>query len=162
MLKTFVYQSGLSRFWGEARTRILLWYVGIILVFVGLAIPIIRLQVITQVDSRVRADLNEELNDFVELSKEGPGLEDQEIVEDMRKDGQVVPVGSPQTTEELESLFELHLKRRIPEDDMFLIAFVKGEFFRSSPRALPSILSQDSGLMKDWPKLIGVEAMTRL
>jgi signal transduction histidine kinase len=159
MLSKFLtYQlSRWQRFWGETRTQIILWYVGIILIFVGIAVPLIRQQVILQVDRRVRADLNEELDDFIELVKEGPDLDDQEILEEMRRDGHPIPNRHPQSTEELESLFELHLKRRIPEDDMFLIAFVDGEFFRSSPRALPEILSQDSELLNDWPKVIRFE-----
>jgi signal transduction histidine kinase len=142
------------RFWGEARTRIILWYVFILLIFMGLAIPLIRLQITAEVDRRVRADLNEELEDFEKLVKQGPNIEDQEILEEMRKDGQAIPEGYPQSPAELESLFELHLKRRIPEDDMFLISFVDGGFFRSSPRALPDILPMNSELMKAWPKLM--------
>jgi signal transduction histidine kinase len=154
MLKNAVQKFRLFRVWGEARTRIILWYVFILLIFVGAAIPMIRQQVLWQVERRGRADLTEALDEFTELLKEGPGPEDQEILGEMLKDGHQIPNGSPQDIEELKSLFELHLKRRLPEDDMFLIAFVDGEFFRSSPRALPDILDQDSELMKEWPKLI--------
>jgi signal transduction histidine kinase len=156
MLKNTAQKIRLFRVWGEARTRIILWYVFILLIFVGAAIPMIRQQVFLQVEQRGRADLNEALDEFTELLKEGPGLEDQEILEEMRKDGHQIPNGSPQDIEELKSLFELHLKRRLPEDDMFLIAFVSGEFFRSSPRALPGILDENSALMKEWPKLTRV------
>ncbi|WP_404790661.1 sensor histidine kinase [Altericista sp. CCNU0014] len=142
-----------QRFWGEARTRIVLWYVGIIILFVGLAIPLIRLQIVVQVDARVRADLNEEMEGFLRLLAEGPRLDDEALIRGLREDGQPVPAGHPTTTTELESLLEIHLKRRIPEDDMFLIGFVSNEFFRSSPRALPSILSQDSPLMARWATL---------
>ncbi|NJM74574.1 MAG: HAMP domain-containing histidine kinase [Acaryochloridaceae cyanobacterium RU_4_10] len=142
-----------QRFWGEARTRIVLWYVGIMILFVGLAIPLIRLQVVAQVDARVRADLNEEMEGFLQLLVEGPKLDDEAIIKGLREDGQPVPTGYPTTTQELESLLEIHLKRRIPEDDMFLISFVNGKFFRSSPRALPGILSQDSVLMVRWANL---------
>ncbi len=141
------------RFWGEARTRIVFWYVGIILVFVGVAIPLMRQQIIAQVDARVRADLNEEMKEFLELLTEGPNFEDAALIKGLREDGQPIPEGYPTTAKELESLLEIHLKRRIPEDDMFLIGFVNQDFFRSSPRALPGILAQDSALMKQWATL---------
>jgi signal transduction histidine kinase len=141
------------RFWGEARTRIVLSYVGIILIFVGVAIPLIRQQIIAQVDTRVRADLNEEMEEFLELLVEGPGTEDESLIKGLREDNQPIPDGYPTTDKELESLLEIHLKRRIPEDDMFLISFVNRNFNRSSPRALPGILSQDSTLMKEWATL---------
>jgi signal transduction histidine kinase len=141
------------RFWGEARTRIVLSYVGIILVFVGVAIPLIRQQIIARVDVRVRADLNEEMGEFLELLAEGPDVEDSSLVRGLREDGQPIPEGYPTTSKEVESLLEIHLKRRIPEDDMFLIGFVDQDFYRSSPRALPGILSEDSALMKQWAEL---------
>lgn len=141
------------RFWGEARTRIVFWYLGIILVFVGAAIPLTRQKIIAQVDLRVRADLNEEMGEFLELLVEGPGIEDESLVKGLREDGQPIPNGYPTTNKELESLLEIHLKRRIPEDDMFLIGFVNGGFYRSSPRALPGILGQDTALMKRWATL---------
>jgi signal transduction histidine kinase len=153
MKLTFDTSSQWMRFWGEARTRIVLWYVGIILVFAGVAIPLIRQQIVAQVDVRVRADLNEEMDEFLELLTEGPDIEDASLIKGLREDGQPIPDGYPTTTKELESLLEIHLKRRIPEDDMFLIGFVDQDFYRSSPRALPGILSEGSTLMKRWAML---------
>jgi signal transduction histidine kinase len=153
MKLTFDSLSKGMRFWGEARTRIVLWYVGIILVFVGVAIPLIRQQIVVQVDVRVRADLNEEMDEFLELLTAGPQAEDEALVKGLREDGQPIPDGYPNTTKELESLLEIHLKRRIPEDDMFLIGFVDQDFYRSSPRALPVILREDSELMQRWATL---------
>lgn len=135
-------------FWGEARTRIVIWYVVIIVMAIGGAIPIMRQQMLAQVDARVRADLNEEMQEFTELLSTWPRLEDTDIVKALQEDGKVIPSGYPTTTQELASLIEIHLKRRIPEDDTFLIGFVNGEFDRSSPRALPAELSRNSPLMK--------------
>lgn len=131
-------------FWGEARTRIVIWYVVIITIAIGGAVPIMRQQMLAQVDARVRADLNEEMQEFIELLSTGPSLEDRDLVEALRAEGKVIPDGYPTTTQELATLLELHLKRRIPEDDTFLIGFVNGEFERSSPRALPPELSSKS------------------
>jgi signal transduction histidine kinase len=144
-------------FWREARTRIVFWYVLIILCFVGVVLPLTRIQIIRQVDERVRADLSEEMEEFLELLAEGPKFEDESIVRGLEEDGQPIPKGKPRNSEELKSILEIHLKRRIPEDDTFLIGFVESKFFRSSPRALPAILSQDSAVMKHWANLTRVE-----
>lgn len=135
-------------FWGEARTRIVIWYVVIIVMAIGGAMPIMRQQMLAQVDARVRADLNKEMQEFIELLSTGPRSEDLDLVKALQADGQVIPDGYPTTAQELASLLELHLKRKIPEDDTFLIGFINGEFDRSSPRALPSELSRNSPLMK--------------
>ncbi len=135
-------------FWGEARTRIVIWYVVIIVMAIGGAMPIMRQQMLAQVDARVRADLNEEMQEFIELLSNGARLEDTDIVKALRADGKVIPDGYPTTAQELAALLELHFKRRIPEDDTFLMGFINGEFDRSSPRALPAELSRNSGLMQ--------------
>lgn len=135
-------------FWGEARTRIVIWYVVIITISIGGAMPIMRQQMLAQVDARVRADLNKEMQEFLELLSTGPSLEDMDIVKGLRADGKVFPDGYPTTTQELAALLELHLKRKIPEDDTFLIGFVDGKFERSSPRALPPALNSNSPLIK--------------
>ena len=135
-------------FWGEARTRIVIWYVVIMAIAIGGAMPIMRQQMLAQVDARVRADLNEEMQEFIELLSTGPKLEDLDTVKALQADGKVIPDGYPTTAQELAALLELHLKRRIPEDDTFLIGFINGEFDRSSPRALPPELSRNSALIE--------------
>jgi signal transduction histidine kinase len=140
-------------FWGEARTRIVIWYVVIVLIAIGGAIPIMRHQMLAQVDARVRADLNEEMQAFNEVLLTGMRVEDQDLVAGLRAEGKVIPDGYPTTNQEFDSLLEIHLKRQIPEDDTFLIGFINGEFKRSSPRALPLELNRNSGLMKRWANL---------
>ncbi len=135
-------------FWGEARTRIVIWYVAIVLISIGGALPLMRQKILAQVDARVRADLNEEMQEFLELLTTGPRLEDLDIVKGLRADGKIIPDGYPTTAQELASSIELHLKRRIPEDDTFLMGFIDGELDRSSPRALPLVLSRNSALMR--------------
>jgi signal transduction histidine kinase len=148
MKPTFNLLPKLTYFWGEARTRIVIWYVAIVVISIGGAMPLMRQKILAQVDARVRADLNEEMQEFQKLLTTGPKLEDRDIVKGLRADGKVIPDGYPTTAQELASLLELHLKRRIPEDDTFLIGFINGEFDRSSPRALPLELSRSAPLMQ--------------
>lgn len=54
---------------------------------------------------------------------------------------------------DLKALFRVFLNRNIPDDDEFLIAIVEGEIDRSSPRALPEPLQQNSELIQYLGKL---------
>jgi signal transduction histidine kinase len=141
------------RLFGEARTRILIWYVGVIVVFIGVAIPTIRYRILSQVESRVQADLREEMTEFKELLADGPIYADESVVQQLRRQKKKIPNGYPTSREELSSLYEIYLERRIPEDDTFLIVFLDGELYKSSPRALPEVLEPQSKLMRKWATL---------
>jgi signal transduction histidine kinase len=141
------------RLFGEARTRILIWYVGVIVVFIGVAIPTIRHLVLSQVENRVQADLREEMAEFKELLTDGPIYADESVMQQLRQQKKKIPKAYPVSREELASLYEIYLSRRIPEDDTFLIAFLDGAFYKSSPRALPEVLEPQSKLMREWAAL---------
>ncbi len=119
-------------FWGEARTRILVWYILILTFAFGISIPIFRHLLFADIDARVRQDMAEELEDFRELLAEKSA------------------VASPQIQVELKQFFDAYMARRIPEDEVYLIAFVDGQFYKSSPRGRPKDLDTDSALMRRW------------
>lgn len=158
-MKSFVNRQliklgwGSPRLFGEARTRILIWYVGVIVLFMAVAIPLIRYRIFEQVKDRVETDLKQEMAGFRELLIDGPIYADEPVVQQLRKDGQAIPMGYPTNLVELSSLYEIFLSRRIPEDDTFLIAFLDGKLYKSSPRALPEVLNQNFDLMQYWAKL---------
>jgi hypothetical protein len=56
-----------QRFFGEARTRILIWYILLMAFFLSLSIPAIRQRLFALVDARVKEDLAEEITIFNEL-----------------------------------------------------------------------------------------------
>lgn len=116
----------------EARTRILAWYGVLMTGFVGLSVPIFSELVFNQVDMRVREDLVEELEAFEQFVAEESSNTDQ------------------MTQEKLKEIFQEFLYRQIPEDDTFLITFIDGQFYRSSPRGRPEQLQEESLLMKSW------------
>jgi signal transduction histidine kinase len=121
-------------FW-EARTRILLWYTLMMTGMTGLSLPIFSHLVFTEVNARVRGDLQEEIETFdAFVTQQNPR---QKLM----------------TKRELEYLFQEFLYRRIPEDDTFLITIVQGRFYRSSPRALPALMQENSDLMKYWREI---------
>jgi signal transduction histidine kinase len=127
-------RQGKGFFW-EARTRILAWYSILMTGFIGLSIPVFSELVFSQVHMRVRDDLVAELASFEEFVAEQSSNSDK-ITEDRLKE-----------------IFREFLYRQIPEDDTFLITFVGGEFFRSSPRGRPEQLQEESPLMRRWAKL---------
>ncbi|KAM3100380.1 ATP-binding protein [Phormidesmis sp. 146-12] len=143
-------QTALQKILWAARTRILLWYVAI-LVFIFLAsIPAFRQLLSAQIDQRVRQDLSEKVDVFKSLMS--GELLDEGIVEldDPELARQDQRFKQPYSKEELADFFDAYLIRQIPEDDIYILTFVDGEFYKSSPRARPEILKRDSVLMQRW------------
>ena len=132
--KASQYQQSRGVFW-EARTRILLWYAALMAVFIGLSVPIFYKLAFDQVEARVREDLFEDLEAF------------EKFVEQQNSTGDKL------NEEDLPDFFETFLSRKIPEDDTFLIAIIDGQFYRSSPKALPEPIKQNSELMNRWRQL---------
>jgi signal transduction histidine kinase len=151
--------------WGEARTRILVWYVVILALTFGIAIPAFRQLLFARVDARVRQDMLGEVEDFRELLA---GRVDLERLENNRIDDsdkavatEVQPINYDEKTlirnlkvptneQEMKRFFEAYLKIEIPEDNIFLVTFVNGQFYESSPKALPQELKPDTALMRRW------------
>jgi methyl-accepting chemotaxis protein len=119
---------------GETCTRILLLYVLTMLAAVGVAVPIFRTLLFREVDSRVQADLQEELEDFAETYNAWDAVtpEDGAALEDFVKD---------------------FLSETIPEDDNHHLVFLDGEFIRSNPRSLPEVIAPESALGQQWATL---------
>jgi signal transduction histidine kinase len=152
-------------FWGEARTRILVWYVVILTLTFGIAIPAFRQLLFARVDARVRQDMLGEVEDFRELLAGRINLERLENNRIDDKDTAATteeqPISSveqalvrdlrvPTNEEEMKRFFEAYLKIEIPEDNIFLITFVNGTFYESSPKALPQELKPDTPIMQQW------------
>ncbi|NJM73723.1 MAG: two-component sensor histidine kinase, partial [Scytonema sp. RU_4_4] len=152
-------------FWGEARTRILVWYVVILALTFGIAIPAFRQLLFARVDARFRQDMQGEVEDFRELLVGRVNLE--RLENNRIKDNdeaaarEVQPISSvekalmrdlrvPTTEQEMKRFFEAYLKVEIPEDNIFLITFVNGTLYESSPKALPQDLKPDTALMRQW------------
>jgi len=130
--KTLCKQHG---FFGEARTRIFAWYLALMIFFVGLSIPIFYKAVFNKVDQRVREDLATELEAFQEFFEEQTSI-NKEL-----------------TANKLDYLFEDFLAREVPKEQMYLITFLNGQFYKSHPKALPQLLKQDLNLLNHWAKL---------
>jgi signal transduction histidine kinase len=150
---------------GEARTRIFLWYLlSLGLVFLS-GVPAFHYLLFQQVDERVRRSIVEEVKTFQEsLASEGqfplPNGSSDRSPEASRpqeklpndRGASVPPSSQVHSRERLEAFFKNYLRYRVPKDNTFLITFINGEFYKSSPRALLKPLHQDSHLMRLWAK----------
>jgi signal transduction histidine kinase len=144
----------LPRVLGAARTRILLWYVLILLFIFSVGIPVFRQILFARVDQRVKEDMIEKLEVFQSLL--AGELIDEDIdnpaVDEAWLENKDARLKQPYSPKELEDFFDAFLSRQVPEDEVYLIAFVNGEFYKSSPRGRPIVLKKDAPLMQRWAK----------
>jgi signal transduction histidine kinase len=154
----FSTHKRLKKFFGEARTQILLWYVLIITFILVVSIPAFRILLYARVDTRVREELREIIDLFkTKVVKKTTDKEietdDEELKDSQEKLSQKY-LKSPSSKQELKDFFTTFLFRQLTEDDSYLIAFVEGKFYKSSPRGRPKpLLTRNSELMQRWAKL---------
>ncbi len=117
--------------WRQTRTRILLLYLFLMLLLAIGATPIFRWLLFSNVDSRVRQDLADEMADF---------QQDYLAWEDAPE----------QSVDDLKRFISRFLADKLPEDDNFYIAVVEGRFYQSNPAALVEPLLPDSDLVAFW------------
>lgn len=144
-------------FWAT-RTRILLWYVLIITFIFLVSIPAFRSLLYARVDKRVRRELTEKIETFnILIENEAETKVDKNNSEQINNSNWVNEPDSrlkrPTSEEELKDFFNAFLAKQLLEDDTYLITFVNGKFFKSSPRGRPKIFDRDSQLMSEWSKL---------
>ncbi|MEH1777373.1 sensor histidine kinase [Nostoc sp.] len=149
---------------GEARTRILLWYLLILGITFLIAIPAFRYKLYQRIDERVRQNMVEDMAAFNGLIK-GEILAPEDTLPE--EDSENIAIGAkhlkwllggkkqiapPAAKEDLIELFKAYLLYRLPKDDSYFITFVDGKFYKSSPRARPKLLAKESPLMRRWAK----------
>ena len=145
-------------FWAT-RTRILFWYVLIITFIFLVSIPAFRQLLYARVDKRVRRELREKVETFnILIENEAKTKIDENNYERINNSNWVnepdTRLKRPTSEEELKDFFNAFLAKQLPEDDTYLITFVDGKFFKSSPRGRPKIFDRDSELMNRWAKSI--------
>lgn len=86
-------------------------------------------------EKRIEESLTQEVKEFRQLVKERKLNTSQPSREDVKK------------------IFKVYLSRNIPNDDEFLLTLLNGQFYKSSPRALPELLHKDSDLVKHLAQL---------
>ncbi|MEQ8756308.1 MAG: HAMP domain-containing sensor histidine kinase [Coleofasciculus sp. G1-WW12-02] len=122
-------------FW-EARTRILVWYVLLMVCFTATSVGLIRQVLFKEVYKRIDGYLIQEMQEFQQLLQQGKN-----------------PFTGQPFDDDITTLFDVFLSRNIPNDGEFLLTIVDGQFYKSSPKALPAPLQPDSELLKGWSNL---------
>ncbi|WP_250121510.1 ATP-binding protein [Chroococcidiopsis sp. CCMEE 29] len=155
---------GWQQVFGEARTRVFLWYLLILGITFLIAIPAFRYQLYQRIDERVHQDMEEDMRAFKALivnktfaledksandDLEDMALESKKLRQMLSEKKQTAP---PASKEDLMQLFGVYLLYRLPEDESYFITFIDGEFYKSSPRGRPKPLAKDSSLMQQWAK----------
>jgi signal transduction histidine kinase len=129
----------------EARTLILLWYLGSICLFILIAVPIIKYSLIADVTQRVEADMQEELEEFEE-----------ELIENL------LQLTTKQHSEQTEYehanqhiylAFDKFISTNKVEDDNYFITIVDGSFYKASSLVLPEVIDRNSPLMQRWQQI---------
>ncbi|MEM7771879.1 MAG: ATP-binding protein [Cyanobacteria bacterium P01_A01_bin.37] len=119
---------------GEARTRVLTIYILTMLGVIVVAIPIFHRLLFNYIDTRVREDLTEELEDFQSAYK--------------------LWAATAETSErDLKNFIGDFIDMSRPEDDNIHIFLVDGEFYRANPPGLPKEMHLNSDLRKQWLNL---------
>jgi signal transduction histidine kinase len=129
----------------QARTRILLWYLALMLLFVAIAIPLIRYRLIAQVTARVEADLREELEEFEE-----------ELIENLlasKVKPKLEQTGTEKANQDIYRAFDQFLSTNKAEDDNYFITIVDGLFYKSNAFFLPEVIEPNSALMQRWEQI---------
>jgi len=124
-----------GQIFSSARTQIVLWYIVIMALCTGGAILAIRQALFARLEERNERSLVQELREF------------QRIVTSLNL--------SAYSSSKLAAaaIFDKYLSRNIPNEDEFLIALLDGEFYKSSPLALPEPLRLNSALVQHWAQL---------
>lgn len=116
---------------GEVRTQIWLWYVGLVLALVGLSLPVTYQVLSEQVNRRLKLEVREEVEEFEEdLAEEQPA-----------------------TFEQLQAFVTRYLETERVEEDQYFVAILDRQFFQSNPQELPQALQSGSELMTYWQRL---------
>ncbi|MEM9003027.1 MAG: HAMP domain-containing sensor histidine kinase [Cyanobacteria bacterium P01_F01_bin.86] len=115
----------------ETRSQILLCYIGLMLAFVGIAVPCIYYVLFREVDHRVEDDLMEEVGEFREFITNQP----------------------PESLEHMRQLMSRYLHDELAEDDQYLIFIADEKPYISEPEELPTVMQVGSPLMDRWRML---------
>ncbi|WP_221643738.1 MULTISPECIES: cell wall metabolism sensor histidine kinase WalK [unclassified Nostoc] len=117
------------------RTRILVCYVLLMAFSAVVSIAVIRQVLFVRLQQRIEKSLEQEIDEFRLLTQTSN------------------PQKSQLSEDEIASIFKIYLNRNIPDDDEFMITLINGQYYKSSPRALPSYLKNDSYPINYWAEM---------
>ncbi|GAB4239212.1 MAG: ATP-binding protein [Elainellaceae cyanobacterium] len=109
----------------EARTQILLCYIGLMAAFVGVSVPVIYHVLFSQIDQRLKEEVEVEVAEFrKQISKE-----------------------NPETTSKLRGFLSEYIRDEIAEKDLFFIGIVERQLLQTNPEQIPESIKPTFNLM---------------
>lgn len=144
-LSVKVKQLNNLQIYQETRTRILLWYLVLIGLFIAIAIPAIRYRLIAEVTARVEADMREELEEFEEE------LIESLLESNLRSNSELTAI--EQANRDVYLAFDEFIATNQAEDDNYFIAIVDGSFYKTNAPYLPKAIAPGSDLMEYWQEI---------
>jgi signal transduction histidine kinase len=119
------------------RTRILLWYVVLMMFCLVISILTIRQVLLVRIEKRFEKSLIQEKKEFLRLVE-----------------GRNPYTGQP-FGNEVAAMFDVFLSRNFTEEDEFLITLLNGKFYKSKSNytVLPDSLNSNSDLVKHWAQV---------
>lgn len=115
----------------EARTQILICYIGLMAALVGVSIPVIFYVLFSQIDQRLKEEVDVEVAEF-----------QQEI-------GKV----NPQTVDELRIFITDYVREEIAEKDLFFVGIVDRQILKTNPENSPEAITPTFAVMDQWHRL---------
>jgi signal transduction histidine kinase len=122
-----------------AMTRVIASYIMLVIFSTVLSLAVIRHILIDRLEKEISASLIQEVKEFRNLVK---GLNP--------KTGK--PFG-----DDVAAIFDVFLKRNVPNDDEFMLTLLNGKLYKYSHIAIPELLKPDSDLVKGWAQLTQVD-----
>lgn len=127
-----------------AGARVLASHVVLIVFSTLISLVVIRQLLLDYNEKETQRSLTQEVNEF------------QRLVEGRNpKTGQ--PFGN-----DIAAIFDLYLRRNVPNDDEFMLTFVNGKLYKSSPTNLPASLYPSTDLINRWSQLKKPQMGTKL
>ena len=122
----------LRRLASSIRTRLLLWFVLLLVITALLSVLVERQILLHRLDARIDRELVQETRELRALAQ-----------------GNDPETGDP-FGDSVDKIFELYLQRNIPSRNEAIITFLNGEPFLRSRRVVPYRLDQDPELIRRW------------
>ncbi len=132
-------RGGWRQMLGEARTRILIWYLLLMTLSSVASVLAVRQILLARLEERVEESLYQEVEEFRQL-----------------RNGRNPETGQP-FDDDIVAIFDVFLARNIPEDNEYLLAIVDGELYKASSLALPAALQPNGELIDQWSTLTQTE-----
>ncbi len=118
-----------------ARARVLASYIVLIVFSTLISLVVIRQLLLNYNEKQTQRSLNQEVEEFQRLVK-----------------GYNPQTGQP-FGDDIAAIFDVFLKRNVPNDNEFMLTLINGKLYKSSPTNLPASLTPSSAQIERWSQL---------